>query len=155
LFKIWKNHFLFQENMGAKRKLKDGLNPPAKHRYSLRSKSKCNPFELENFCLRFPQLSENILGELDYKSLVKFREASKFWHEHIIEQRIYCIRQIEQCTETYTEFNEEWKIVVKKTPLKLLRLIEVATRTLKGNKISSIDLEIYGKPLKILKFYFI
>ena len=35
--------------MGLKRKLKDGLNPPAKHRYSLRSKSKCKPFELETF----------------------------------------------------------------------------------------------------------
>ena len=121
--------------MGAKRKLKDGFNPPAKHRYSLRSKSKCSPFELENFCLRFLHLSEDILGELDYKSLIKFREASKFWSENIDEQRIYWIRKIEQCTEEFTEFNKEWKMVVRKTPLHVLRLIEVATRTLKGNLI--------------------
>ena len=123
--------------MGVKRKLKDGLNPPAKHRYSLRSKSKskCKQFELENFCSRFPHLSEDILGELDYKSLVKFKEVSKFWYKNINEQRIYCIRQIEQCTENFTEFNKEWKMVVRKTPLKFLKLIEVATRTLKGNYI--------------------
>ena len=124
--------FLSQQNMGLKRKLKDGLNPPAKHRYSLRSKSKCKQFELENFCSRFPHLSEDILGELDYKSLVKFKEVSKFWYKNINEQRIYCIRQIEQCTETFTEFNKEWKMVVRKTPLKILKLIEVVTRTLKG-----------------------
>jgi hypothetical protein len=70
--------FLSQKSMGLKRKLKDGLNPPAKHRYSLRSKSKCKQFELENFCSRFPHLSEDILGELDYKSLVKFKEVGKF-----------------------------------------------------------------------------
>ena len=95
--------FLSQKNMGLKRKLKDGLNPPAKHRYSLRSKSKCKQFELENFCSRFPHLSEDILGELDYKSLVKFRKVSKFWYKNINEQRIFCIRQIEQCTEKFTE----------------------------------------------------
>ena len=61
--------------MGAKRKFKDGLNPSAKHRYSLRSKAKCKRFELENFCMRFPHLSEYVFGELGYKSLIKFREA--------------------------------------------------------------------------------
>ena len=114
--------------MAAKRKLKDGLNPPAKHRYSLRSKSKCNPFELENFCMRFPHLSEDIFGELNYKSLVKFREVGKFWSTNIHEQRIYWIRKIEQCTEQFTEFNKEWKIVVRKTPMQLLKSIEVTTR---------------------------
>ena len=121
--------------MGLKRKLKEGLNPPAKHKYSLRSKSKCKQFELENFCMRFPHLSEDILGELNYKTLIKFRETSKFWSENIDEQRIYWIRKIEQCTEEFTEFNKEWKMVVRKTPLHVLRLIEVATRTLKGNLI--------------------
>ena len=118
--------------MGAKRKLKDGLHPPAKHRYSLRSKSKCNQFELENFCRRFPHLSEDIFGELDYKCLIKFREVSKFWSENVHKQRIYWIRKIEQCTETFTEFNKEWKIVVRKTPLKVLKVIEEATRTFTG-----------------------
>jgi hypothetical protein len=78
-------------------------------------------------------LSEDILGELDYKSLIKFREVSKFWSENIDEQRIYWIRKIEQCTEESTEFNKEWKMVVRKTPMHVLKLIEVATRTLKGN----------------------
>ena len=92
--------------------------------------------------MRFPHLSEDILGELDYKSLIKFREASKFWSENIDEQRIYWIRKIEQCTEEFTEFNKEWKMVVRKTPLHVLRLIEVATRTLKGNFILFIEMLI-------------
>ena len=124
--------------MGAKRKLKDGLNPLAKHRYSLRSKAKyCNQFELENFCMRFPHLSEDIFGELDYKSLIKFREVSKFWSENIHEQRIYWIRKIEQCTEKITEFKKEWKIVVRKRPVQVLKLIEEVTRTLRDLARSS------------------
>ena len=118
--------------MATKRKLRDGKLYPAKHRYSLRSQSKCNQFELENFCMRFPHLSDDIFGELDYKSLIKFREVSKFWSESIHTQRIYWIRKIEQCTEKFTEFNKEWKIVVRKTPLQNLKLIDEVTRSLTG-----------------------
>jgi hypothetical protein len=128
--------------MGAKRKFKDGLNPSAKHRYSLRSKSKCNQFELENFCERFPHLSEDIFGELDYKSLIKFREVSKFWSENIHEQRIYWIRKIEQCTEKFTEFNKEWKKVVRKRPVQVLKLIEEVTRTLTGLPPSCLGTDV-------------
>ena len=73
--------------MATKRKLRDGKLYPVKHRYSFRSKSKCSQFELENFSERFPSLFEDVLGELDYKHLVKFREVSKFWSESIRAQR--------------------------------------------------------------------
>ena len=118
--------------MATKRKLRDGKLYPAKHRYSLRSQSKCNQFELEIFFERFPSLFENVLGELDYEHLVKFREVGKFWSESIHTQRIYWIRKIEQCTEKFTEFNKEWKIVVRKTPLQNLKLIDEVTRSLTG-----------------------
>ena len=118
--------------MATKRKLRDGKLYPVKHRYSLRSQSKCNQFELENFSKRFPNLFDNVLGDLDYKHLVKFREVSKFWSESIHTQRIYWIRKIEECTEKYTEFNKEWKKAMRKTPLQNLKLIEEVTRVLKG-----------------------
>jgi ankyrin repeat protein len=87
--------------------------------------------------MRFPHLSDDIFGELDYKSLIKFREVSKFWSKNIHEQRIYWIRKIEQCTEKNTEFNKEWKIVVRKRPIRVLKLIEEVTRTLRDLPRSS------------------
>jgi hypothetical protein len=119
--------------MASKRKLRDGKSYPAKHNYSLRSKSKFDQFELENFSKRFPHLFEDILGELDYKCLTKFREVSKFWSVGIREQRIYWKRKIEQCTEQFTQFNKEWKIVVRKIPLQTLKTMEVATCSLTGS----------------------
>ena len=118
--------------MGPKRKLKTALNSKAKHRYSLRSKSKCRPFELENFCARFPKLSEDIFKELDCKSLIKFRETSNFWNQNIRDQRVYWIKKIQQCTESYTEFRKEWNMVARKTPICLLKTIEIVTRGLTG-----------------------
>ena len=75
--------------MGTKRKLKDDSIPRAKHRYSLRSKSKCNQFELENLCLRFPVLCDEILNQLNPQSreLVKDFLASgmiKLWNQEPI-----------------------------------------------------------------------
>ena len=117
--------------MGVKRKLICGLKP--KHKYSLQSKSKFNRFEMANFCLRFPSLSSEIFGELDYQTLVKCIEVNQFWRDHILKERIYLIRKLQQCSEEFTEFNLEWKKVLKKTPMHILKKLEVATRALKGN----------------------
>ena len=117
--------------MGVKRKLICGLKP--KHKYSLQSKSKFNRFEMVNFCLRFPLLSSEIFGELDYQTLVKCIEVNQFWCDHILKERIYLIRKLQQCSEEFTEFNLEWKKVLKKTPMHILKKLEVATRALKGN----------------------
>ena len=44
----YSNRFGFiGQNMANKRKLRDGTLYPVKHRYSLKSQSKCNQFELE------------------------------------------------------------------------------------------------------------
>ena len=137
--------------MATKRKLRDGKIYPVKHRYSLRSKSKCSQFELENFSERFSSLFEDVLGELDYKHLVKFREVSKFWSESIHTQRIYWIRKIEECTEKYTEFIKEWKKAMRKTPLQNLKLIEEVTCVLIGISILNVRSEKNNtKPSSVL-----
>ena len=111
--------------MSAKRKLKDGSMPPAKHRYSLRSKSKCTQFELEHFCLRFPVLCDEILNQLNPKSLVTFKGLSKFWCDQINESRTYWIRKIQIYTEDFTQYKEDWTIFETKTCLQILK--ELAT----------------------------
>ena len=112
--------------MGAKRKLRDGVIPQAKHRYSLRSKSKCNQFELENFCLRFPGLEDKIIAELNPQSLENCKKLSKFWHNQMHESRIYWIRIIQSYTQDFNQYKDEWTNVTKKTPLKVLKELTTA-----------------------------
>ena len=69
--------------MSAEPKMKDGSIPPAKHRYSLRSKSKYDHFEQEHFCLRFPVLCDEILNQLNPQSLATCKglsRVSKIYH---------------------------------------------------------------------------
>ena len=94
--------------MGAtKRKMKSGSIPPAKHRYSLRSKSKCNQFELENLCLRFPVLCDEILNQLNPQSLGTCKGLSNFWYDQITESRTYWIRKIQIYTEDFKQYKEQ------------------------------------------------
>ena len=73
--------------MGIKRVLKGGLKPPAKHKYTLRSKSRCDRFDLKNFDLRFPHLTSKILSELNPKSLVTFSKVDRYLCENVGNQR--------------------------------------------------------------------
>ena len=111
--------------MGTKRKLKDGSIPQAKYRYSLRSKSKCNQFELENLCLRFPVLCYKILNQLNPQSLTICKALSKFWYDQINESRTYWIRKIQIYTQDFNQYKEDWTIFETKTPLNVLK--ELAT----------------------------
>jgi hypothetical protein len=107
--------------MGTKRKLKDGSIPQAKHRYSLRSKSKCNQFELENFCLKFPVLCDKILNQLNPQSLATCKGLSKFWYDQINESRTYWIRKIQIYTQDFNQYKEDWGIFETKKPLTILK----------------------------------
>ena len=112
--------------MGTKRKLKGGVIPQAKHRYSLRSKYKCYQFELENFCLRFPRLGDKIIDELNPQSMENCKRLSRFWQNQILESRIYWIRIIQSYTKNFNQYKDEWTIVTKKTPLKVLKKLTTA-----------------------------
>ena len=119
--------------MGTKRKFKKCWNPPTKHRYSLRSKSKWKRFEMENFCARFPCLKEEIFGQLDYQSLARCRELNEFWQNDIDEQRIFIKRKIKSYIGDSRQFSREWIKILKKSPSNILRKLEFATHNLKGS----------------------
>ena len=112
--------------MSTKRKLKGGSIPQAKHRYSLTSKSKFNPFELENHCLRFPLLCDKILDQLNPQSLATAKGLSKFWYDQINESRTYWIRKIQIYTQDFIQYKEEWAIFETKTSLKFLKALAKA-----------------------------
>ena len=135
--------------MSAKRKMKDGSIPPAKHRYSLRSKSKYNQFELEHFCLRFPVLCDEILNQLNPQSLATSKGLSKFWCDQINESRTYWIRKIQIYTEDFNQYKEDWAILETKTSVKILK--EFATALYVFRDLGREDWKAYKTSLKMLK----
>ena len=135
--------------MSAKRKIECGSIPPAKHRYSLRSKSKCNQFELENFCLRFPILCDEILDQLNPQSLATCRGLSKFWYNQIDESRTYWIRKIQIYTSDFHQYKEDWAILEKKTSLKFLK--ELATALSVFRDLGKEDWKDYTTSIPMLK----
>ena len=92
-------------------------------------------FKIEEIFARFPNVSENIFGRLDDKSLVSCRAVSKTWQGYIDSQRIYWIRKILRYNNPQSEFHGEWKIVLDKTPIKTLK--KVARYVLQASKSES------------------
>ena len=135
--------------MGAKRKLKNGSIPQAKHKYSLRSKSKCNQFELENFCLRFPLLCDEILDQLNPQTLATCKGLSRFWYDQIDESRTYWIRKIQIYTNDFNQYKEDWAIFETKTSLEILK--ELATALYVFRDLGKENWKNYKTCLEMLK----
>ena len=83
--------------------------------------SKKDQITIEEIFARFPDLTEGILGRLDNRSLVSCREVSKTWQEYVDSQRIFWIRKILKYASPKTKFHGEWKIVLDKTPIEILK----------------------------------
>ena len=78
-------------------------------------------FPIEEIFARLPNLSKNIFGRLDNRSLVSCREVRKTWQEYVDSQRVYWIRQILKWNPPQIKFHGEWKIVLEKTPIESLK----------------------------------
>ena len=76
---------------------------------------------IEEIFARFPHLSDAIFVRLDDRSLASCREVNKTWQAFVDRQRIYWIRKILKYANPQSKFHEEWKTVVAKTPIKVLK----------------------------------
>ena len=74
---------------------------------------------IENMCLRFPHLMEQINELLDNKSLMKCKEVSRTISSNIENQKsgtFLTKRVIQRYNKNTKKFAKEWKIVLKKLP---------------------------------------
>ena len=94
-------------------------------------KSTIKQFELENFCLRFPVLRDEILNQLNPQSLSTCKGLSNFWDDQINESRIYWIRKIQIYAEDFIQYKEDWTIFETKTPLETLKDLATALNVLR------------------------
>ena len=77
---------------------------------------------IEQVLLRFPKITDKILSELDNQSLTKFKETSREVCNYMVQSRQLWIRIIQKCVGHNIEVSEQWKIVVNKTPIKIINI---------------------------------
>ena len=71
---------------------------------------------MEDMCKRVPLISKIIIEELDNRSLVNFKDASREITKELRNQRIYWIRVLRTYSCCNGNFKEFWAKVVEKTP---------------------------------------
>ena len=84
---------------------------------------------MEEICLRFPHIIEQINKVLDIKTLVKFKEANRIACYIIHNQkkgRYFWTRVIQTNLSNCIEFKEDWKNVLKKTETEYLKKIAIS-----------------------------
>ena len=79
--------------------------------------------KLDQFTLRFPDLTEEIFGQLDDENLERFKTVGRSLKMTVENQRIYWIRKIQKYAQNNNLFENEWKEAVRKTPIEILKTI--------------------------------
>ena len=64
---------------------------------------------MEEVCLRFSHLSENIFDSLSNKSIAKCTRVSRFWHDYINGQKFVEIRKIKLTVGQFHTIGDAWK----------------------------------------------
>ena len=81
---------------------------------------------MENICRRCPFLGELILNNLDNQSLINCKKASRDLSEFLESERFFWIRILRTYRKNFNEFKEDWKEVIKKTSLEMVKQLAVA-----------------------------
>ena len=81
---------------------------------------------IENFFVRFPAISKEILNRLDDQSLAKFKEVSRQLFPIIDNQRTFWIRSLKNYNENFARFLDSWKKVINKTPTEIIKDLAIS-----------------------------
>ena len=86
---------------------------------------------VENICLRFPHILEQINELLDDKSLIKCKEVSRILCSTIKKQefgKFLTKRVIQSYNRNTKKFAKEWKVVLKKLPSDRLNVFGILVK---------------------------
>ena len=78
---------------------------------------------------RFPHFSESIFNNLDNRSLINCKEASRELSEFIDNERFFWIRILRNYNKNYDKFQDYWKMSINKTSIEIVKHLAVATHT--------------------------
>lgn len=81
---------------------------------------------MEDLSKRVPMINELILDNLDDKSLINFKEASREINQILDRERFYWIRTMNKHKGNFKEFKKSWKKVISKTPVGNVKQLALA-----------------------------
>ena len=81
---------------------------------------------MEELSNRFPDLATMILENVDDKSLVNVKEASREMSGLIANERFYWIRILKKYYQNFLKFSKAWRMVIEKTPVGIVKKLAVA-----------------------------
>ena len=90
---------------------------------------------------RFPTIATDILKKLDNRSLANSRGVSKLWCHFIDDQKTPWLRRIRVHIKSNNQFLEDWKTVINKAPVQIVKELANATEkifTLKDTQLWTV-----------------
>ena len=83
---------------------------------------------MDNIISRFPGLAEKIFDRLDNESLVNSRTVSRSWSEFTENEMFFWRRIIKKLIGGYKDFQETWKLVMKKADMEMMNELALAVK---------------------------
>ena len=83
---------------------------------------------MDNIISRFPGLAERIFNSLDDEALVNSKTVSRSWSTFTENEVFYLRRIVTKLIGGYVEFNETWKLVMKKADMEMKKELALAVK---------------------------
>ena len=81
---------------------------------------------MDELCIRFSHLSEKIFDSLENDSIIKCKEASRFWFNHLDGQKLVQIRIIKEKVKQVHSIGEAWNNVFNSASTETIMTLGVA-----------------------------
>ena len=83
---------------------------------------------MDNLILRIPYIAQLIFEEVDDKALVNCKTVSETWVSFLGMKKIESLRIIFKYAGNMTEFADHWKLLLRRTPVKIVKEIASTVR---------------------------
>ena len=97
---------------------------------------------MDNIISRFPGLAEKIFDRLDNESLVNSRTVSRPWAEFTENEMFFLRRIIKKLIGGYENFQETWKLVMKKADMEMMNELALAVKFFYHNTLEIVMMKI-------------
>ena len=82
----------------------------------------------KDIMLKFPNLAEEILKELENESVANCRKISKPWRSFIDNQKFLWIRKMSMYKRYMIKFKNQWNKVIRRTPVGNVKELSIAVQ---------------------------
>ena len=91
---------------------------------------------MEDLAKRLPLINHYILKNLDGKTMMNFKQSSKGIYQTLDREKYCWIKLINKYYERFEKFQDPWKKVTSKTPVRIVKKLAVAVHKFFKNKPS-------------------